>query len=106
MLGSSAVSMASRSAPWKGPNLGAIGRKSRLGLESSMTGSVVAVPQRTRGVMRMCMGEVGLAGELVKIVSEVNADSVPEKRPQFGLLDLFEFICWLVLELPSSFHRF
>jgi hypothetical protein len=67
-------------------------------LESFMVGSrVVAVaPQRRRmGVVRMCQGEVGLAGELVKIVSEIDGESagVPANMPPFPLLDLYDFIC-------------
>lgn len=88
MLGSSAVSMATPLASSKVPILGAIGRR-RVGLESSMTGTMVVIPQRRRDVMRMCMGEVGLAGEVVK----VKAESEAAKPPVFPLLDLFEFIC-------------
>jgi hypothetical protein len=93
MLRSSAVSMAMPLAP----ALGVMRRRSlRLGVERSMAGRVAAVPQqRRRGVMRMCTGEVRLAGELGKIVSEIDGESerVPFKMPQFPLLDLYDFIC-------------
>lgn len=48
--------------------------------------------------MRMCMGEVGLAGELEKLVGEIGGESVPSKVPKFPLLDLYEFICrWVIV---------
>jgi len=91
---SSAVSMTTTPlAPSKAPNLkGAVGKR-KLGLESSMTGRLVAVPQRRRDVMRMCMGEVRLAGEAVKKPAEIKAERERPKPPAFPLLDLYQFIC-------------
>lgn len=94
VLGSSAMSMATPPlGPSKVPNLGAIGKR-RLGLESLMKGRILAIPQRRRGVMRMCMGEMQVAGGAANKVTEIKAESELSKAPPaFPLLDLYQFIC-------------
>ncbi|KAG0607984.1 hypothetical protein M758_8G069100 [Ceratodon purpureus] len=96
MMGSAAaVSMATPFALSRGLEMGATaGRRAfGFGVERSTAGGVVAVPQRRRSVVRMCMGEVRLADELVDLVSEIDSASVPSKLPKFPLLDLYDFIC-------------
>lgn len=72
----------------------AIGRRS-VALESSMRGRVVADSRRRRGVVRVCVGEVGLAREAVtKGAREIKAErSEPPKLPSLPSQDLYSFIC-------------
>lgn len=86
---STAVSMATPLVPYNArvPNVGAIGKKRFVALESSMMGRAVAVPeQRNWGVC---------ARKVVKKVAGVTKteSSPPRKSPPFPLLDLYEFIC-------------
>ncbi|KAG0591531.1 hypothetical protein KC19_1G181600 [Ceratodon purpureus] len=96
MLGSSAAaSMATPVASSRVQSVGAIGKRG-VRLESSMRGRMVAVPGPRRGfeLMKVCVGELGLAGGVVKKTGRgIKAESEPQNPPGSPLLNLCDFIC-------------